>query len=96
MESLNVNFVGELPGQSTGDAFVVSSEADYVTVSALLRENVAEKYRAIWVRREHHFKWLEAQAEHCGLKVRRSVLFARTTSRSLLHERWCLEIPDWL
>jgi hypothetical protein len=96
MKSLSINFVGELPGKSSGDTFVISSEADYVKVSGLLRENLAEEYGAIWVRREHHFKWLDVQAEQCGLKVRRSMTFARTTPRSLLHERWGLEIPEWL
>lgn len=88
--------MGELPGKSSGDTFVISSEADYVKVSALLRETLAEEYCAIWVRREHHFKWLDVQAEQCGLKVRRSMTFARTTPRSLLQERWGMEIPEWL
>jgi len=96
MESLNINFVGDLPGISTDDTFVISGEADYVHVSGLLRDDHAKKYRAIWVRREHHFKWLEAQADHCNLKAARPIAFARKSPRLLLHEKWGMEIPVWL
>lgn len=96
MDPLSINFIGDLPGSSTGDTFVVHSEADYVRVSGMLRENLAPDYRAIWVRKEHHYKWLEVLVEQCGLSAQRAVTFARTTPRSLLRDRWGLEIPGWL
>jgi len=96
VDTLTVNFVGDLPGGSSGDMCVVATDADYVNASGLLRENLAQEYRAFWVREEHHFKWIEAQVEHCGLRMHRAITFARTTPASLLRDRWGMEIPGWL
>jgi hypothetical protein len=96
VETLRINFVGSLPGTSSGDTIVLCSEDDYCRVSSLLRDDLAAAYRAIWVREEHHFSWLKAQLDHCGLSHHRPIAFARTTPSSLLRERWGVEIPDWL
>ncbi len=96
METLRINFVGSLPGASSGNTIVLRTEDDYCYVSSLLRDDLAAAYRSIWVREEHHFSWLKAQFEHCGLSHQRPVAFARTTPSSLLRENWGIEIPDWL
>lgn len=96
MAPLSISFVGDLPGQTTDDIFVLALDADYVRVAALLRDNFASDFRAIWVRREHHFKWLESLINHGELRSGRPFTFARTTPQLLLGERWGLEIPTWL
>jgi hypothetical protein len=96
MEPLKINLVGSLPVVSAGETFVIDSEPDYYHVSGLLRKDIAADYRSIWVRQDHLFHWLKAQIDHCNLSRYREIEFAHATPRTLLRERWGVEIPDWL
>lgn len=94
--TIKLNFVGDLPGQSGGDTIVVATDAEYCQASEILRGRNSNGILAIWVRQEHHFAWLKVQSELYGYIRDESVAISRTTPRSLLAERWDLEIPSWL
>jgi hypothetical protein len=94
--TIKLNFVGNLPGESGGDAIVVASDAEYCQASEILRGRNPDGIQSILVRNEHHFAWLKAQSELFGYVRDESVIISRTTPRILLGERWDLEIPDWL
>ena len=94
--TIKLNFVGNLPGASSFGTLVVASDAEYCRASDLIRSVSFDEVRAIWVRQEHHFTWLKAQVEMFGMMGDGTIEVSRTTPRTLLADRWKLEIPTWL
>lgn len=93
---LSLKFIGDLPGDASGDALLVESDRDYCRASALIRGERIDDHQAIWVRREHHFSWLKAQITHCEQGLNEDIEITRTSPSLLLSERWGREIPQWL
>ncbi len=96
MNPLRIQFVGALPKQKTERSLEVASDADYLKAVASLREGVAVDQDVIWVRQEHHFRWLSNLVEQCPSPGARSVEFNRATARTLLAQHWKRELPAWL
>jgi len=96
VEALTISFVGNLPGHSGGDTFVVGSSEDYCHISSLIRKDLASDLKAVWVRDSHLFSWLRSQIEHSGIAQHRPVEFLRKTPSSLLEDRWGVKVPAWL
>lgn len=96
MESLRINYIGNLPGTPPERTLLIANDADYCAASAALRDSLAAECDSFWVRESHHFAWLKALVEHTGLSHLRQVEFTKTTARELLGERWSLAIPEWL
>ena len=91
-----LNFVGELPGESSSDTMIIGNDTDYCQVSEILRNGNVANLKSIWVRNEHHFAWIRQQAEIFGYVRDQAISIARKTARALLSERWEMEIPEWL
>lgn len=96
MNPLRIQFVGELPKQKTDRSLEVASDADYLKAVASLREGVAVDQDVIWVRQEHHFRWLSNLVEQCPSLAARSIEFDRATARTLMAQHWERELPSWL
>jgi hypothetical protein len=96
MKSIRIQFVGNLPVSSGDNAIELGSDSDYLKVANLLREIPDAEQTLVWVRMEHHFKWLETLERHCGFSSEFLTEFERATPRLVLAQRWEREIPGWL
>jgi len=96
LSPLHFNFIGDLPGSLPTRTLLVASDADYCAATAELRRDFAAAYDAFWIRQSHHFTWLRAFVEHCGIGLSRPVAFAKTTAKDQLAARWSLPVPVWL
>lgn len=96
MESLRVNYVGNLNSEVPERTLSVSSEADFLTACNELRRNRAEDYQAIWVHKKHHYAWLKAYIGNFGYGESRSADFTEITPHDILKQKWGINLPAWL
>jgi hypothetical protein len=88
-----VSYVGDLIASIPDDVVGVESNRDYVRACVeLARPPGAGRALRIWARSRTHYAWLRDYADQIGSPAR----FAEETARTVLADRWNVEIPDWL
>ena len=91
--SAEISRIGDYSYRLPEGVFLLETDADYVKACHALSEGASGGMSLIfWVRKRHHFTWLQKFCE----EIRLSVRFTEKTARDLLADAWNVAVPDWL
>ena len=93
MSSFQIRYIGDLDLPTSESAFEVGDDRSYVKACIAIRIAIQnDDVLNLLVRKRHHAEWLKdyfTQLHH-------EVDFSEDTPRTVLNERWGVNVPDWL
>ena len=93
MNSIEINFIGELAYDAPEGTLLLRTEREYVSVcKELLESSSAGSSLNVWVKKKVHYIWLESFLRLVDI----TAVFQEMTPRSVLKTTWEVIIPDWL
>jgi hypothetical protein len=91
--NLSIIFIGDLPYRLSENEILIEQDEGYVDACYKIAQLIrSEESLKIWARSRTHFTWLKNFIGQLNITAR----FEEKTARSILAEKWNVNLPHWL